>query len=160
MTDATDPASMVSMCSSTEAAEPPTLRRAVDNFFSLEVIKNGKARVRYSSSESRERGEVDRCGRSRSRCPGPSRPARGYGVWHNMGERCELPHRGQGRSPRRQRFLHWKTLQNNAKTTMKRICHNPYICSVMPRPAFDNPVTFTAGRLDIDGHVHGQGWTV
>ena len=30
----------------------------------------------------------------------------------------------------------------------------------MPRPAFDNPVTFTAGRLDIDGHVHGQRWTV
>ena len=32
--------------------------------------------------------------------------------------------------------------------------------AVMPRPAFDNPVTFTAGRLDIDGHVHGQRWTV
>ena len=31
---------------------------------------------------------------------------------------------------------------------------------VMPRSAFDNPVTFTAGRLDIDGHVHGQRWTV
>ena len=26
---------------------------------------------------------------------------------------------------------------------------------MMPRPAFNNPVTFTAGRLDIDGHVHG-----
>ena len=32
--------------------------------------------------------------------------------------------------------------------------------AVMPRPAFNNPVTFTAGRLDIDGHVHGQRWTV
>ena len=31
---------------------------------------------------------------------------------------------------------------------------------VMPRPAFNNPVTFTAGRLDINGHVHGQRWTV
>ena len=30
----------------------------------------------------------------------------------------------------------------------------------MPRPAFYNPVTFTAGRLDINGHVHGQRWTV
>ena len=26
----------------------------------------------------------------------------------------------------------------------------------MPRPAFYNPVTFTAGRLDINGHVHDQ----
>ena len=34
------------------------------------------------------------------------------------------------------------------------------VSAVMPRPAFDNPVTFTAGRLDIDGHVHGQRWTV
>ena len=32
--------------------------------------------------------------------------------------------------------------------------YNPYLLTVMPRPAFDNPVTFTAGRLDIDGHVH------
>ena len=31
---------------------------------------------------------------------------------------------------------------------------------VMPWPAFNNPVTFTAGRLDINGHVHGQRWTV
>eukprot|EP00731_Ephydatia_muelleri_P023701 Em0015g1284a len=31
---------------------------------------------------------------------------------------------------------------------------------VMPRPAFNNPVTFMAGRLDINGHVHGQRWTV
>ena len=35
-----------------------------------------------------------------------------------------------------------------------------YCESVMPRPAFNNPVTFTAGRLDINGHVHGQRWTV
>ena len=25
-----------------------------------------------------------------------------------------------------------------------------YTHAVMPRPAFDNPVTFTAGRLDIE----------
>ena len=31
---------------------------------------------------------------------------------------------------------------------------NYELWAVMPRPAFDNPVTFTAGRLDIDGHVH------
>ena len=25
----------------------------------------------------------------------------------------------------------------------------------MPWPAFNNPATFTAGRLNISGHVHG-----
>ena len=29
-----------------------------------------------------------------------------------MGERCELPHRGLGQSPRSQRFLRFKTFQN------------------------------------------------
>ena len=29
-----------------------------------------------------------------------------------MGERCKLPHRGLGQSPRSQRFLRFKTFQN------------------------------------------------
>ena len=32
-----------------------------------------------------------------------------------MGERCKLPHRGLGQSPRSQRFLRFKTFQNYVK---------------------------------------------
>ena len=32
-----------------------------------------------------------------------------------MGERCELPHRGLGQSPRSQRLLRFKTFQNYVK---------------------------------------------
>ena len=38
-----------------------------------------------------------------------------YSQLGGMGERCELPHRGLGQSPRSQRFLHFKTFQNYVK---------------------------------------------
>ena len=37
-----------------------------------------------------------------------------------MGERCELPHRGLGRSPRSQRFLRLKHSKNYTKTRQPR----------------------------------------
>ena len=37
-----------------------------------------------------------------------------------MGERCELPHRGLGRSPRSQRFLRLKNSKSYAKTRRPR----------------------------------------
>ena len=37
-----------------------------------------------------------------------------------MGERCELPHRGLGRSPRSQRFLRLKNSKNYTKTRQPR----------------------------------------
>ena len=40
-----------------------------------------------------------------------------------MGERCKLPHGGLGRSPRSQRFLRCKTLQNYAKKCNTNIVH-------------------------------------
>ena len=45
-----------------------------------------------------------------------------------MGERCKLPHRGLGRSPRIQRILRWKTLQNYAmKVSSIYILHAPHM---------------------------------
>ena len=44
-----------------------------------------------------------------------------------MGERCELPHRGLGRSPRSQRFLRLKNSKNYTKTRRPR---------KRPRPLF------------------------
>ena len=44
-----------------------------------------------------------------------------------MGERCELPHRGLGRSPRSQRFLRLKNFKNYTKTRRPR---------KRPRPLF------------------------
>ena len=44
-----------------------------------------------------------------------------------MGERCELPHRGLGRSPRSQRFLRLKNSKNYTKTWRPR---------KRPRPLF------------------------
>ena len=38
------------------------------------------------------------------------------------GERCKLPHRGLGRSPRNQRFLHRKPPKNYAKTVTRLVC--------------------------------------
>ena len=59
-------------------------------------------------------------GRAGGAAPGRVReggtpPAQPGGV----GERCKLPHRGLGRSPRSQRFLRCKTLQNYARSAIK-----------------------------------------